>query len=234
MAYETEAEIEAEALRETLRLWLCRCWRHPDDPDDWQVTLVPGTHDFSCEYREAMQPVLRILAGGGYRRARGALRPSTAGATDSGAEPEGGVQEGGACDPWEGLTDEEREEEIAKLKGEGMSDQTYTHDTLRAVADDSIFSEVAHELLVKHAAAWEKQLEAVKAREEAYADLLTIATGVRAGWLSDLTVPELVQKWEAMSELIDFVDHGTTPASWLAYKKHRARAASEPPGEEGT
>jgi len=78
------------------------------------------------------------------------------------------------------------------------------------------------------------ELAAAKTREEAYADLLAIATGIRAGWLSDLTVPELVQKWEAMSELIDFVDHGTAPASWLAYKKHRSRAASEPRAEEGT
>ncbi len=62
------------------------------------------------------------------------------------------------------------------------------------------------------------------ASKEALADLLAIAQGVREGWLSERTCAELAQAWKAMADLIDYVDHGTSPASWIAYKRHRERA----------
>jgi hypothetical protein len=62
---------------------------------------------------------------------------------------------------------------------------------------------------------------------EAMADLLAIAEDVRKGWLSDASCAELVKAWKGMADLIDYVDHGRTPASWLAYKAHRGRMAQE-------
>ncbi len=55
----TDRAALAEA-RLQLREAVCECTRHLSD--DIQADDVPGHHDFGCEYRRRMQPVLAALA----------------------------------------------------------------------------------------------------------------------------------------------------------------------------
>lgn len=52
-------QIEAtrlEAMKRILQEALCDCAARA--PDDVQLTTTPGTHEWSCPYRKAMQPYL--------------------------------------------------------------------------------------------------------------------------------------------------------------------------------
>jgi hypothetical protein len=73
----------AEAAISELRAAACNCApRHPSD--DVPLDNLPGHHDFSCEFRRMMQPVLAASA-----------------------PPALSVGNGPACNPWEGATSEE-------------------------------------------------------------------------------------------------------------------------------
>jgi len=110
--------------------------------------------------------------------------------------------------------------------GSEMSDQIYTPATMRVLA-----SKAMEELgLVEwgkasamraHADAWAKQLEAVKAREETWRE---VVREVVYDWEGPARTDELANRWPAMTELAQLL--------------RNSPAASEPPGtaerEEGT
>jgi len=139
------------------------------------------------------------------------------------------LPDGGACDPWEGLTDEEREAEIAKLKGEGMSDQTEGLRTfMRREFQRMALAQKTEEVFAIEEAMTNyvcQQLEAAKAREEALrsvAEQVDVAMdGAAIYGVKSVLAPPYWRQWvEAHKALRDYLNP--------------SRVASEPPAEEGT
>jgi len=79
-------------------------------------------------------------------------------------------------------------------------------------------------------ACWEQRCTELEERlEEAdryITDANDILRRIRNDWLSSQSSMALERAWPAMRELIDFVDHGATPRTWLAWKVHCERGAA--------